>query len=147
MKRAVVIFSVFLLAALLLMARWASPTPVSAAARARPTLIDRSYEHLRHAPGWRPPMTLDLREPRFPASSGQAIDWRRAERRIRAVVNEAKKGRFGIVIKNLGTGRTITINPDARFASASIVKIPIIIGLYKDIYEGRIDPIDRKSVV
>lgn len=139
MKRAVLMFSLLLGVALPLVARL-TVSPPSLPAAIRPLLIDRSYEHLRHDPGWRPPMPLELREPRFPAKGGRTINWHRAERQIRTVVAEANKGRFGIIVKNLRTGCTIKINPDARFASASIVKIPIVIALYKDIHEGRIDP-------
>jgi beta-lactamase class A len=85
-------------------------------------------------------MELEHRKPHNPAGPSRAIDWRRAESRIRSILGGAGGVRFGLVIKDLGTGRLIEHNARARFASASLVKIPILITLYKDLSDERIRP-------
>ena len=47
-------------------------------------------------------------------------------------------GDIGIYVKNLRTGKTIAINADTVFPTASIVKVPILIGV--------IDKIEKKEL-
>jgi beta-lactamase class A len=47
-------------------------------------------------------------------------------------------GDIGIYIKNLRTGKTISINADTVFPTASIVKVPILIGIMDKIQKGEI---------
>jgi len=47
-------------------------------------------------------------------------------------------GDIGIYIKNLKTGKTVTINADTIFPTASIVKITILIGLMDKINRGEL---------
>lgn len=45
-------------------------------------------------------------------------------------------GDVGIFVKNLRTGKTVAINADTVFPTASIVKVPILLGITKKIEEG-----------
>ena len=45
------------------------------------------------------------------------------------------QGDVGIYIKNLRTGKTVSINADTIFPSASIVKVPILIGVMDKIHK------------
>ncbi len=47
-------------------------------------------------------------------------------------------GDIGIYIKNLRTGKTVAINADTVFPTASIVKVPIMIGVIQKIYSGEL---------
>lgn len=46
------------------------------------------------------------------------------------------KGDIGIYIKSLKTGKEVSINADTVFPTASIVKVPILIGIMNSINEG-----------
>ncbi len=46
------------------------------------------------------------------------------------------KGDVGIYVRNLKTGKTVTINADSIFPTASMVKIPITIGVFEKIENG-----------
>jgi beta-lactamase class A len=105
-----------------------------------PTLLEQDFREFCVPPEWRPVMSLELRKPRHPEGASRVIDWRNAESRIRSILAGSNGVRFGLVIKNLETGRLIEHNARARFASASLVKIPILITLYKDLADERIRP-------
>jgi beta-lactamase class A len=45
-------------------------------------------------------------------------------------------GEAGIYVRNLKTGRTVAINADTLFPTASMIKIPITIGVYNKIEKG-----------
>jgi beta-lactamase class A len=47
-------------------------------------------------------------------------------------------GDIGIYIKNLRTGKTVSINADTVFPTASIVKIPILVGIMDKIEKGEL---------
>ncbi len=47
-------------------------------------------------------------------------------------------GDIGIYIKNLRTGKTVSINADTVFPTASIVKIPILLGIMDKIQKGEL---------
>ena len=47
-------------------------------------------------------------------------------------------GDIGIYIKNLRTGKTVSINADTVFPTASIVKVPILIGVMDKIRKGEL---------
>lgn len=47
-------------------------------------------------------------------------------------------GDIGIYIKNLRTGKTVAINADTVFPTASIVKVPIMIGVIQKIHSGEL---------
>ena len=48
------------------------------------------------------------------------------------------KGDAGVCIKNLKTNRTVAINADTIFPTASIVKVPILIGIMDKINKGEL---------
>ena len=47
-------------------------------------------------------------------------------------------GDIGIYVKNLRTGKTVSINADTVFPTASIVKVPILIGIMDKIHKGEL---------
>jgi beta-lactamase class A len=47
-------------------------------------------------------------------------------------------GDIGIYIKNLHTGKTVSINADTVFPTASIVKVPILLGIMDKIQKGEL---------
>lgn len=51
---------------------------------------------------------------------------------------EGYNGDIGIYIKNLKTGKTVAINADTIFPTASIVKIPILTGIMDKIQKGEL---------
>ncbi|MCD2424302.1 class A beta-lactamase-related serine hydrolase [Niabella pedocola] len=61
------------------------------------------------------------------------------DQKLAGMVHNAIKGfngTIGIYIKNLKTGKTVTINADTVFATASIIKVPILIGIMDKIRNG-----------
>lgn len=48
-------------------------------------------------------------------------------------------GEIGIYVKNLRTGKIVAINADTVFPTASIVKIPIMLGVMNKIEKGELD--------
>jgi beta-lactamase class A len=63
--------------------------------------------------------------------------WQELQTNVRRSLRDFQ-GEIGFVIKDLQSGRTIVHNPDRRFPSASMVKIPIMAACYKAAEEGRI---------
>src|SRR5436190_14452561 len=47
-------------------------------------------------------------------------------------------GNVGIYIKDLKTGRAYEYNADDAFASASLIKMPIMVATFQAIWEGRL---------
>ena len=47
-------------------------------------------------------------------------------------------GDIGIYVKNLRTGKTVSINVDTVFPTASIVKVPILLGIMDKIQRGEL---------
>jgi beta-lactamase class A len=47
-------------------------------------------------------------------------------------------GDIGIYVKNLRTGKTVSINSDTVFPTASIVKVPILLGIMEKIQKGEL---------
>ena len=47
-------------------------------------------------------------------------------------------GDIGIYVKNLRTGKTVSINADTVFPTASIVKVPILLGIMDKINKGEL---------
>ena len=62
---------------------------------------------------------------------------RRLESTIREAIN-GYKGDIGIYVKNLRTGKTVSLNADTIFPTASIVKVPILVGI--------MDKLERKEL-
>ncbi len=104
------------------------------------SLLEQDFAAVCAGPDWRRPMNLALLDPDYPATPGRAINWTIAENRIRSVLRESRGIRVGLYLKDLSTGKTFELNSRSRFASASLVKIPIIISLYKDLADRRLQP-------
>jgi beta-lactamase class A len=47
-------------------------------------------------------------------------------------------GDVGIYVRHLKSGRTVAINADSIFPTASMIKIPITIGMFNKIEKGRL---------
>ena len=52
---------------------------------------------------------------------------------------EAHKGTVGVSIKNLATGEGCEINGDMPLPTASLIKFPLLIALYDDVEQGKVD--------
>lgn len=50
---------------------------------------------------------------------------------------------FGISIKHLGTQEEVHIQGDCYFQTASVVKVPILVTLFEEVYKGNIDITER----
>ena len=68
--------------------------------------------------------------------SGQKID-KKLRRNIEQEIH-GFNGDIGIYVKNLRTGNTISVNADTIFPTASIVKVPILIGVMDKIQKGEL---------
>lgn len=53
-------------------------------------------------------------------------------------LSKSFQGEIGIYIENLKTGATVKINSDSIFPTASIVKIPILLGVFDKIKKGEL---------
>ena len=65
----------------------------------------------------------------------------KADKKLEAKLKEAisgYNGDIGIYVKNLRTGKLVSINADAIFPTASIVKVPILIGIMDKIERGEL---------
>ena len=65
----------------------------------------------------------------------------KTDKQLRAKLQEAVSGfngNIGIYVKNLRTGRTVSINADTIFPTASIVKVPILLGIMDKIQRGEL---------
>lgn len=66
----------------------------------------------------------------------------RTDKKLQAKLEEAVKGfkgDIGIYVKSLTTGKTVAINADTVFPTASIVKVPILTGIMDKIRRGELD--------
>lgn len=48
-------------------------------------------------------------------------------------------GRVGVYVRNLRTGATVELNADSVFPTASMIKVPILLTLYDQVEQGRLD--------
>ena len=63
------------------------------------------------------------------------------DKKLRAKLEEAIRGYhgdIGIYVKNLRTGKTVAIHADSIFPTASIVKVPILVGIMDRIQKGEL---------
>jgi beta-lactamase class A len=63
------------------------------------------------------------------------------DKRLKSKIEESVTGfmgDIGIYIKNLRNGKTVTINADSIFPTASIVKVPILVGVMDKIHKGEL---------
>lgn len=69
-----------------------------------------------------------------PSAQPQVLD-RRLEADIRSII-AGFKGEVGVYVKTLRTGKTVEINADTTFPTASIVKVPLLMGVMDRIGRG-----------
>jgi beta-lactamase class A len=50
------------------------------------------------------------------------------------------QGTMGIAVKNLDTGESFAVNGDARFPTASLIKVAVMVEVYHQIAEGKLRP-------
>ena len=65
----------------------------------------------------------------------------KVDNKLQKKIEEAIKGfngDVGIYVKNLRTGKTVSLNADTIFPTASIVKVPILIGIMNKIQSGEL---------
>ncbi len=62
---------------------------------------------------------------------------KKLENKLRVLI-DSFHGTAGIYVRNLKTGKEAAINADTIFPTASIVKIPILIGIFNKIQEGEL---------
>jgi beta-lactamase class A len=62
---------------------------------------------------------------------------KKLENKLRVLI-DSFHGTAGIYVRNLKTGKVAAINADTLFPTASIVKIPILIGIFNKIQEGEL---------
>src|SRR5689334_21320383 len=63
----------------------------------------------------------------------------RPDKRLEALLHplvDTFHGVAGIYVKNLKTGREVAINADTVFPTASIIKVPILVGIFDKIAQG-----------
>ena len=70
----------------------------------------------------------------FDICTAQNID-KKLQSQIESLI-KGFKGDMGIYIKNLKTGKEVSIYADSSFPTASVIKIPILIGIEKAIQKG-----------
>ncbi len=73
------------------------------------------------------------------------MKWAAMETAVRKKV-AAFRGEVGLVIRDLGTGWTLQIDPDKAFAAASMVKVPIMAACLEAQTEGRLSLEDRMTL-
>lgn len=58
------------------------------------------------------------------------------------ILNYAKEfsGRVGVAAKNIATGSTITIDADSLFPTASVIKLPVLVELFYQFHENKLQP-------
>jgi len=71
-------------------------------------------------------------------------DYQGLRKKILAQI-QGKQGKYGIYLKDLKTGQTISINGEQPFTAASTYKVPLNLYLYEKIISGEIDPNTRIS--
>ena len=67
------------------------------------------------------------------------VSAQKTDKKLQSKLKEAVagfNGDIGVYIKNLRTGKTVMINADTIFSTASIVKVPILVGIMDKIQNG-----------
>jgi beta-lactamase class A len=70
-----------------------------------------------------------------PFASAQHRTDKRLEAKLHALT-DTFHGRAGVYVLNLRTGREVAINADTIFPTASMVKVPILVGIFDKIVQG-----------
>lgn len=61
------------------------------------------------------------------------------QKKLEALVKDFD-GEVGIYVKHLKTGKTVAINADTLFPTASMIKVPIMVGVFNKIEKGELAP-------
>jgi beta-lactamase class A len=64
------------------------------------------------------------------------------DKKLQTLLNESVKGfqgDVGVYVRNVKTGKVASINADSLFPTASMIKIPITIGMFNKIEKGELD--------
>jgi beta-lactamase class A len=72
----------------------------------------------------------------FTSVSAQKQD-KKLQRKIESIV-KGFNGNIGVFVKDLRTGKTVSINADTIYPTASMVKIPILVGIMDKINRGEL---------
>ncbi|HUR65790.1 MAG TPA: serine hydrolase [Chitinophagaceae bacterium] len=73
--------------------------------------------------------------------SGTSLAAQKTDKKLRSKLQDAiagYNGSIGIYVKSLRTGKTVMINADTIFPTASIVKVPIMVGIMDKIHRGEL---------
>lgn len=62
---------------------------------------------------------------------------RKLTKKLQALVKDFK-GDVGIYVRHLTTGRTVEINADSLFPTASMIKVPIMVGVFDKVEKGEL---------
>src|SRR6185437_15600245 len=60
---------------------------------------------------------------------------KKLEKQLKALL-DSFHGTAGVYVRNLKTGKEVAINADTIFPTASIIKVPILVGIFNKINEG-----------
>ncbi|HOK41102.1 MAG TPA: class A beta-lactamase-related serine hydrolase [bacterium] len=87
----------------------------------------------------KPTFLNELRLPQsYQKKESKKIDFNELEKRINNYLSKYKYVRVGYYIKDINRNEKIESNADELFASASVVKVPLALALFKDIENGLI---------
>ncbi len=68
--------------------------------------------------------------------SAQKVD-KKLQRQVESLI-KGLNGDIGVYIKNLENGKTVAINADTVFPTASMVKVPILVGVMDKVNKGEL---------
>lgn len=105
-----------------------------------PILLDAELYPPVLGPNWRPPMPLSLAPIPAPRGAARPIDAAALEAVLRGILDSPGVDRadYALVVEDLTGDFRFSLAPDRRFASASLVKVPIAFAVYEEIAAGRI---------
>jgi len=76
---------------------------------------------------------------RRPESTPPAIpDYAELEKAVKQTI-QGKTGTWGVYVEDLNTGLRFGINPDLEFVAASTIKVPLVLFLYRQAQDGKLD--------
>jgi beta-lactamase class A len=70
-----------------------------------------------------------------PSAFAQYKTDKKLEKQLKALL-DSFHGTAGVYVRNLKTGKEVAINADTIFPTASIIKVPILVGIFNKINEG-----------
>jgi beta-lactamase class A len=76
-----------------------------------------------------------LQQPAFAQDAASYKTDKKLEARLRALT-DSFHGVAGVYVRNLKTGKEVCINADTVFPTASIIKVPILVGIFDKIRQG-----------